>query len=334
VLSEAALGLLWENSLQGWSRALEHLVEATRFGSIDEGGTDELMARIFLTLWYSLAAAPSGSEKISLHYSLRRVSVNRFLNFLDSSGEHSGISRISEFDQLFIGFTHFVPMQSCVDGQVLKEAVNRRAALSLRRNEAFDDFLIPVFTEENFVRELQGVIAIQVKNLESSSLFCFPEESVEKPSSASVSGTLRKVIYTIGDSLPADVDVLLRIYVDVGTQAFIFERNTDGKEKSEQHESKKRRIQKVPHVVLRNMQFLMDLLKKGATASGFGEQMMKNLDSIGQCLLHVVENHHHGVHWYADDEIKSFELMRKMIPIAYSGSFVGQAQRKLKKMMP
>jgi len=225
-----------------------------------------------------------------------------------------------------------MPIQSRVDARVLKEAVNRRAASSLCRNEAFDDFLIPVFTEENSVRELRGVIAVQVKNLESSTLFCFPEESVEKPSSASVSGTLKKVIYTIGDSLPADVDVLLRIYVDVGTQAFIFERNTDGKEKSEQHESKKRRIQKVPHVVLRNMQFLMDLLKKGATASGFGEQMMRNLDSIGQCLLHVVENHHHGVHWFADDEIKSFELMRKMIPIAYSGSFVGQAQQKFKNM--
>jgi len=333
VLSEAALGLLWENSLQGWSRALEHLVEATRFGSIDEGGTDELMARIFLTLWYSLAAAPSGSEKISLHYSLRRVSVNRFLNFLDSSGEHSGISRISEFDQLFIGFTHFVPMQSCVNGRILEKAMQRRAALSLR-HEAFDDFLIPVFTEENFVRKFRGVIAVQVKNLKSSTLFCFPDESGQESSTASVSGSLTKVL-TIGDSLPEDVEVLLRIYVDVGSQAFVFERNTEVEEKSEEHESKKRRIQKVPHMVLRNMQCLMDLLKHSVQESGFGVQkadMMSNLDSIGQSLLDLVEDYHHGVHWYADNEIQSFELMRKMIPIAYSGSFAGQAQRKLKKM--
>jgi len=333
VLSEAALGLLWENSLQGWSRALEHLVEATRFGSIDEGGTDELMARIFLTLWYSLAAAPSGSEKISLHYSLRRVSVNRFLNFLDSSGEHSGISRISEFDQLFIGFTHFVPMQSCVNGRILEKAMQRRAALSLR-HEAFDDFLIPVFTEENFVRKFRGVIAVQVKNLKSSTLFCFPDESGQESSTASVSGSLRKVL-TIGDSLPEDVEVLLRIYVDVGSQAFVFERNTEVEEKSEEHESKKRRIQKVPHMVLRNMQCLMDLLKHSVQESGFGVQkadMMSNLDSIGQSLLDLVEDYHHGVHWYAENEIQSFELMRKMIPIAYSGSFAGQAQRKLKKM--
>jgi hypothetical protein len=333
VLSEAALGLLWENSLQGWSRALEHLVEATRFGSIDEGGTDELMARIFLTLWYSLAAAPSGSEKISLHYSLRRVSVNRFLNFLDSSGEHSGISRISEFDQLFIGFTHFVPMQSCVNGRILEKAMQRRAALSLR-HEAFDDFLIPVFTEENFVRKFRGVIAVQVKNLKSSTLFCFPDESGQESSTASVSGSLTKVL-TIGDSLPEDVEVLLRIYVDVGSQAFVFERNTEVEEKSEEHESKKRRIQKVPHMVLRNMQCLMDLLKHSVQESGFGVQkadMMSNLDSIGQSLLDLVEDYHHGVHWYAENEIQSFELMRKMIPIAYSGSFAGQAQRKLKKM--
>jgi hypothetical protein len=64
--------------------------------------------------------------------SLRRVSVNRFLNILDSPGVHSGISRIPEFDELFIGFTH------CVDGRVLKEAVDRRADLSRRRNEASD----------------------------------------------------------------------------------------------------------------------------------------------------------------------------------------------------
>jgi hypothetical protein len=38
--------------------------------------------------------------------------------------------------------------------------------------------------------------------VESSTLFCFAEESVEKPASASVSGSLRKMIYTIGDSLP------------------------------------------------------------------------------------------------------------------------------------
>ena len=84
-------------------------------------------------------------------------------------------------------------------------------------------------------------------------------------------------------------------------------------------------------MVLRNM---LCLLKNGATASGFGETVIKNLDFIGQCLLHVVENHHHGVHWYADNEIKSFELMRKMIPIAYSGYFLGQAQQKFTDMIP
>jgi hypothetical protein len=68
-----------------------------------------------------------------------------------------------------------MPIQSRVDARVLKEAVNRRAASSLCRNEAFDDFLIPVFIEENFVRELRGVVVVQLKNLESCTLFCFAE---------------------------------------------------------------------------------------------------------------------------------------------------------------
>jgi len=76
VLTEAALGLLWGKSFRGWSSALEHLVETTRVGNIDEGGTGKLVARIFVTLWYSVAAAPSESEKLSLNFSLRRVSVN------------------------------------------------------------------------------------------------------------------------------------------------------------------------------------------------------------------------------------------------------------------
>ena len=43
-----------------------------------------------MTLWYSVAAAPSESKKLSLNCTLRRVSVNRLLNFLDSPGKHTG----------------------------------------------------------------------------------------------------------------------------------------------------------------------------------------------------------------------------------------------------